>query len=230
MIPILYIKYGPNQHRFDLLTTTHTECHQIILINHWVKNVGVYSYYLLILNKLSWMSLQNLNMIKFWKLKKPRTLFGKFCGRFAYFYNFIQFSKAALDQKRFLIKVRAFDKLDKLRPKEWCKIRPGHNCDQFTCYELSEQYQLGTITKFKPEPSQICEVSTFCRDASVNWRTFTSIGTTWCCRSENFNLFKGGLGRSIGTFHCKRPELTNQHKNVLNGTFSYKLFGLWASF
>ena len=61
------------------------------------------------------------------------------------------------------------------------------------CYEFSEQYQLGTITKFEPEPSQTCEAPTSCRDAS-------SIGTTLCAvvlmSIGGFNLFQGG--RSIG--------------------------------
>ena len=47
------------------------------------------------------------------------------------------------------------------------------------CYEFSEQYQLGTITKFEPEPSQTCEAPTSCRDAS-------SIGTTLCAGQTKF--------------------------------------------
>ena len=42
-------------------------------------------------------------------------------------------------------------------------------------------------------------------------------------RSGGFNLLMGGLGRSFGTFHCKRPEFDKISTKNANGTFSYKI-------
>ena len=99
-----------------------------------------------------------------------------------------------------------------------------------TCYELSEQYQSGynfllemllnyDREKLLENSNHQQKAPTLWDASAVDWRTFTSIGTTWTLWSIGRSLGMpqqmsierllpfDGRPRSIGTFHCKRPVL-----------------------
>ena len=76
----------------------------------------------------------------------------------------------------------------------------------FTCYELWEQYQLGTVTKFEPDSFQpiSCIVINLIGNKLQNSnlllkninRSFNLVGCLSKCWSGGFNLLMGGHGRS----------------------------------